>query len=204
MDAYADAVDARVIADDANVAAQSITATAEGLVDGTQTWLDNANDDIEDNLDDIEDLNKDIDVAQTFLDLATATVADLQTTFDAIDLVALRDVFETANKANADLQDAIDANNDIIVAQDQLWDILFNHLDNIDLTIEGLQAEIDAVKISINDLEKALADNVIDENEATAIIAAETAELGVLVNLRDGYLAIADEYWALYLAAIGG
>jgi len=131
-------------------------------------------------------------------------VADLQTAFDAVDLLALEAVYDAAFKAYNDMQDAIDANDDIIAAQDGLFVILNDHLDALDLIIEDLQNGIDAVKISINTNEYLLADDIIDENELTAIIAAETAELGVLVNLRDGYLAIADEYWALYLAAIGG
>lgn len=204
VDAFWDTYDDWVIADEANDAAQNITGDAEGLVDGTQDWLDNTNDDIEDNLDDIEDLNNDIDVAQVLLDIATATVADLQTAFDAVDLVALEAAYDAVSLINDDMQDAIDANEDIWEAQSDLMDILDNHYSSIDLIIVDFQEEIDDLKEAINDAEKALADNVIDENEATAIIAAETVKLEELVNLRDGFLAIADEYWALYLAAIGG
>lgn len=193
-------------ADDAettNDAAQTVTGDAEDLMDDMQALVDGTNEDIEDNDADIAEVTEDIAGKQEEVAYNTGVMTSLQTAYDAVDLVALEAAYDVAEMANGDLSDAIDANYDIMEAQEYLLDALLGELDSLDEIIGDVESDIDDLKESINDLERALEDNVIDDDEFTAQIAAENEELARLTNLRDAYLKLADEYWALYVAESG-
>jgi len=197
MDTYGTAFDAWLTAAAADFEAQDITDTAEGLMDDIQDEVDNINDDITNNLEDLAD-------AQANLAIAQGIVSNLQADFDAVDPAALFVALQAADDVFDNIENQIDINDDIIDSNDTLIDALEGNLDDINSAIEDTKDDIEGLKETINDLEKDLADSAISEAELTAEIAAQQVYLATLQDERDANLALADEYWALYLAAIGG
>lgn len=122
---------------------------------------------------------------------------------DPAELAALEAAYYDALEDYNDMEDPIDVNNDIIEAQYGLVWVLTDQIYNIDAEIESLLDVIETAKQDINFLENQLADEQIDEDELTAQIANEEAELERLNNERDAYLELANKYWELYQSALG-
>jgi chromosome segregation ATPase len=201
VDAFNAADDVKNDVKDTFEDAEDVTDDAEDLMDDMQDDVDDLTERIADNNEDIADANEDIALAQAKIDFHTAVMADLQTAYDAVDIAALNAAYVVANKANAALQDAIDANDDTVEAQSYLAEALEAEMESFDAAIIEVEEMIDDMKKAINVLEKSLADNVIDEEELTAKIGEAQAKLDMFINMRDGYMELADQYWALYEAA---
>jgi hypothetical protein len=203
LEVYSDAQDAETVAG-------VLMASAEDVVDniydmlydfsGVSSRIDRKEERIAENL---------VDIAEYLLDQADeqAIVDALETEYLTLDddaVVALYEVYEDAQDANDDMSDIEDANNELIEAEETLIDVLEDNLDNINQEIETVRDDIEDLRISVEQTTRALDDNVIDETEFLAEIAAEQEYLAMLIGERDGYLALADAYLVLFNAAIGG
>ncbi len=219
-------VDATTVRDDAQTVygdAQTATAaalvnynlangdvtTAQTDVDNQQIIVDGLNGDLDTLNGDLDTLNDDLNTLNGELASIQADIAALQVDYDAAvaNLTALM-AAETVAIDALDVPTAAKAANTALKNQLQLVvnaiDAFLTSGTSLVAEIESLKDDIETKKIAINATEKSLADDVVDEAELTSQIAAEQQELVRLQGLRDGYLALANEYFALYTAAIGG
>ncbi|MDA0196503.1 MAG: hypothetical protein O2887_17760 [Bacteroidetes bacterium] len=146
----------------------------------------------------------------------TALIAACQADYDAA-VLALAGL-QTAADAAAD---AVDANEAQIAANDAMISeleavilVLGDYIDGgvvmeaaesepVKIEIETLTDEIETLKAQIEATQDALADNVISETELNAKIVVETNYLNALIAERDALQEAANQYFALYLAALG-
>ena len=167
---------------------------------GYYVWIADNEEDIANYMSNIEDATLDMEEAQAIVD-------ELQAEYDALDIAtleALDDTFDDVLEDYFDMGDEYNANAAMINAYMELMEVLEGNIENVNPIIEGLLDEIESLDASVEHLTKMLEDNAISEAEYMEQIAAEEAELARLEAEAAAILALADEYYALYQASIGG
>ena len=195
-----------------------------------QNLMDNAQYEVDWRKQDIETLNGIIEkrngwiaadeeaIAVAMLDIENfeAVVSELQTAYDALTveaLYALREAVDEAWEANDDFDKQIDANLQMIYAQNRLIWVLEDQLNSINAEIEAVENDIEWLSGSIAEKEAALIKNAddmdaevaqytIDKDKAVALLEIAKEELALLETKRDAALEAANKWMGLYEAAI--
>jgi len=210
-------------ASDAYNKQNDITWWAQNLMDNAQYEVDWRKQDIETLNGIIEKRNgwiaadeEAIAVAMLDIENFEAVVSELQTAYDALTveaLYALREAVDEAWEANDDFDKQIDANLQMIYAQNRLIWVLEDQLNSINAEIEAVENDIEWLSGSIAEKEAALIKNAddmdaevaqytIDKDKAVALLEIAKEELALLETKRDAALEAANKWMGLYEAAI--
>ncbi|WP_372650437.1 hypothetical protein [Draconibacterium sp.] len=189
-----------------------LTRDVEDLMNLAQQEVDWRNNNIENYEINIEYYNTRIADYEESIEMYTlqiegyeATVAALQTAYDALTveaMYALQEAVSEAWEGYDDLNDQIAANQQMIWAQEDLIWVLENQVNSINNQIEYVENHIAGLMDYMAQQKEALADNAINKTEAMALLELDKEELADLISKRDAALELANKWMELYEAAI--
>nr|WP_319478933.1 hypothetical protein [uncultured Draconibacterium sp.] len=178
---------------------------AQQDVDWRNNYIENYESNIEYFNTRIADYEESIEMYTLQIEGYEATVAALQTAYDALTVEAMYALQEALNEAwdaYYDFNDQIAANQQMIWAQEDLIWVLENQVNSINNQIEYVENEIADLMDNMNQKKEALADNAINKTEAMALLELDKEELADLISKRDATMELANKWMELYEAAI--